>query len=598
MSIKFNCPNCQKAHTVKDELAGKRAKCSGCQQVVTIPVPVSMPADVEDLAAAAFADAEQQEAPKEIKYVDFQCPFCDEKVKFDAELAGKQAQCPECKRLVKIPQLVKEEPKDWRKAKEQRGPSGAMRSEQPAPEGTWASTAAAKVSRQSLQEANVLPEEVEKLTVKQWVVRGSLVAGALAAVVLAVVLVVNFRSKGQQKDAFDLALKSISTVDSKTKMTAAEVHRGAGEYSLRLNTPEAFDEAKKHLGEARNLLIDAGPSRERDLLLQELALTQIDLAGDDLDVKQHLRLTWDKALQEVQQTLQNLASVEAIPNLPSPGPRIGALREVCRKLVSKGKPEAVASLTALSFPAGEEMSTEGRALIGLELVRANEPKAAELLSQNLEGASPAAVALYIALGQVDKVKELVDQFKEDDKLSDAGLLADALGLAHKGSIEPARLQARANRTPAYRVQALSAIAGVQDAQAGRADVEAAASIVEGKLHGKGVATTVLVQLVQAGIRAGATDRMKALVANVDPAVRNQLQLELFRAQLAATKDKADESLADEVGEKASITQGLAHEALARHNSKHESGILKNIGGWDEAIKPFGYIGAALGMQDK
>ena len=56
MTIKFPCPNCKKPLKVKEELAGKRAKCPACQKILTIPKPVAAPADVEALAAAALAD--------------------------------------------------------------------------------------------------------------------------------------------------------------------------------------------------------------------------------------------------------------------------------------------------------------------------------------------------------------------------------------------------------------------------------------------------------------------------------------------------------------------------------------------------------------
>jgi hypothetical protein len=35
--IAFACPSCQKKLSVKDELAGKRAKCPGCAKVLSIP---------------------------------------------------------------------------------------------------------------------------------------------------------------------------------------------------------------------------------------------------------------------------------------------------------------------------------------------------------------------------------------------------------------------------------------------------------------------------------------------------------------------------------------------------------------------------------
>ena len=49
MPIKFACPSCGKAYNVKDELAGKKAKCR-CGAVMPIPVPaVSVPIENDPL---------------------------------------------------------------------------------------------------------------------------------------------------------------------------------------------------------------------------------------------------------------------------------------------------------------------------------------------------------------------------------------------------------------------------------------------------------------------------------------------------------------------------------------------------------------------
>src|SRR4051812_4111543 len=115
MTIRFKCPNarCQKVLTVKDELAGKRARCPICKQSVTIPVPMAAPppADLEDLAAAAFADEPAEKkaaaaAPRpEARTIDFTCSYCDAELHLPAEMGGKQVPCPQCKRIIKVPQL-------------------------------------------------------------------------------------------------------------------------------------------------------------------------------------------------------------------------------------------------------------------------------------------------------------------------------------------------------------------------------------------------------------------------------------------------------------------------------------------------------------
>ncbi len=43
MPIQVSCENCQKTLKVRDELAGKRIKCTQCQSVITIPAPAAQP---------------------------------------------------------------------------------------------------------------------------------------------------------------------------------------------------------------------------------------------------------------------------------------------------------------------------------------------------------------------------------------------------------------------------------------------------------------------------------------------------------------------------------------------------------------------------
>ena len=148
MAIKFNCPHCNKEFNVKDSLAGKRAGCPACRKTLTVPAPTSRPADVEEFAAAALADhaeAAAEPAPPQ-QQVEFVCSYCDAKVQVNAELAGKQTSCPECRRIVKVPLLEKQGPKDWRKV-DARRPVGARPEIGPAPEGTWDARSVGTVSR-------------------------------------------------------------------------------------------------------------------------------------------------------------------------------------------------------------------------------------------------------------------------------------------------------------------------------------------------------------------------------------------------------------------------------------------------------------------
>ncbi len=84
--------------------------------------------------------------------------MCGEKLHLALELAGKREPCPECKRIIRVPEPEKKDPANWRKV-DNSLPSGARREEEKAPEGAWGSAAAgARVSREALQEAGAIPE--------------------------------------------------------------------------------------------------------------------------------------------------------------------------------------------------------------------------------------------------------------------------------------------------------------------------------------------------------------------------------------------------------------------------------------------------------
>ena len=122
--IKFKCQSCKKPLSVRGELAGKRAACPACKKPIVIPAPIAPAADVEALAAAALADPVEvkKEAPK---FVEFACPHCDDPIKVNADMAGKQYPCPSCRKIVKVPLPKPEKAKDWRDVGKT-GPTAAL----------------------------------------------------------------------------------------------------------------------------------------------------------------------------------------------------------------------------------------------------------------------------------------------------------------------------------------------------------------------------------------------------------------------------------------------------------------------------------------
>ena len=69
--MRFSCPHCGKALNIKDKLAGKRAKCPGCKNVLRIPAVAAVPAAGPSASAGS------------------KCPNCDQPLPPGAVLCVK-----------------------------------------------------------------------------------------------------------------------------------------------------------------------------------------------------------------------------------------------------------------------------------------------------------------------------------------------------------------------------------------------------------------------------------------------------------------------------------------------------------------------------
>ena len=621
MAIRFRCPHCKKPLSVKDQLAGKKAACPACKKVLTIPTPVSALIDVEELAAAALTDEPAAPTPQaETKKINFTCPFCDATVEVGADLAGKQAPCPDCRRIIKVPQLVKNEPKDWRQAP--RGPSAARQTVEPPPEGAWGSAATSRASQQALAEAGVLVEEREPWTLKQKIVLSS----AAAAVVILVAFVwwawSYFSSAARQQRALSLALQGVSSDSNKFKLSwdrDAAIHLAAGEWYLRTGQRDCAEKAHESFSRARAFLRSSN-SGDRDLLLTELALAEVDLGGEGDEVDKGRRLTWDKTQRELEQTLQSINS----PDL-----RIEAFRAVCRRLVARGQGHRLGPMARKA--SSPPLTAEMMAVAGLELFRAKNQPGAESLAQDALGLQRTAAAvparekepprpdaalkdpkgagnepevqslplslaaLLVALNRESEVPGLPRR----DRIALMGL---AEGRALRGDLSAAREAAKL----LFPIDQLRALVGIADitldsTPPDTTDLDAALSLVEGErspLRGGAAPPVLLLRLIQLGLRAKQTERMEGLVRTLQaPDVRAWAQLVVLRAKLAGMEERADDALANAI-DKNRLAHALALEAIARHNARHDGKPPTVIAAWDEKLQPFGYIGAALGIQDR
>ena len=533
MSIKFSCPHCSKALNVKDHLAGKKAQCPACKKVLTIPTPNKPGShEVEALAAEAFADEEKRIAALPDAKVEFQCPMCDEKISVNAALAGKQAPCPECRRIIKVPLPNMEDAKDWRQI-DTRNTVGIRLNEVKGLEGTWGTDSAAKVSRQALLEAKVIPTEKEPIGWQGWLKRSTAAVGSVAILALVTMLVLRLTKTSKREYAFAQAMAAVDEKPSKLSPSLLAVaHRLAGNFYLQKNNPVDLEHARTQFQTARELIDqgEAAAPAEHDLSLIGLASDQIGLGGDKAEIERKQRFKWDDVEKQLRQTVKLLLTLD--------GKRI-AIRNLTRQLAAKGEGVRGAALAA-SFP--EDM-VELESIAGLELLRAKMNKEAETFATSAQQglkptaapigkpapptptAPPALLELLYGLGQVNKARAQAPESTATPEEKTKYQIGTIWGLGLDGKLPPALAGVRDLAKPADKIQALAGLAEIAD-EAGLKDeaktmVEDAAKVAEAE-HGKDLSPWALWKLAQLAGKLGAGDAGQIIARNIsDPSLRQQ-----------------------------------------------------------------------------
>jgi hypothetical protein len=197
------------------------------------------------------------------------------------------------------------------------------------------------------------------------------------------------------------------------------------------------------------------------------------------------------------------------------------------------------------------------------------------------------VALALALGKGEPPR---GKFPED---ADHQLIGRAEALARLGKGAAARNLPQGTAAE-VRLRALVAVAA---ATGESADVDQAVAVPEAE---RGQAPPWLVyRLALLAAQAGQLDRADTVAGAVGhPGLRARAQVDVLRWRLSRSDGRADEALAGKVDKQQVLAHALACEVLARHNARHDGGLVKAVEGWEEPLRPFGLIGAALGRQDK
>jgi hypothetical protein len=549
--------------------------------------------DVEAEAAAALSDGPAA-APEGPTTVDFTCPFCDAEVHVEAALAGKKTPCPECRRIIKVPELKAPEKKDWRKAQQASGPSGARRFDQPAPEGSWGTITTTHASPET--HAAARPAARTPLTRQQKITR---IVGAAAAVVVLVVgvsLVWGWLGRNKQQQAVRQALDYAATDEARKQAgreAVAALHTLVGDYYRNGKTPSA-PTAREQYEKAFSLLhTPAGEesNEEKEAALAELAAAQVELGGSPQEAEKEVRLKWDDTQRAVQATLSAMAPGEA---------RLDALRRVSRHLIARGQIDRVLPLTTKVYASAEAEKAAALAAVGLELLAAGNKEAAqkaadqalEVYGTGARGAgSPPLVPEVVALALVLN-KNPPEPTKADEKND---LLGQVEGLAVQGKADEAR--ARLGKTTDVHLHFKGYVA-LAAASEGKAEVESAIKFLEeNDLRNRPELSWPLLRLVRVGVKAGVgDDRLQAAASAIaERAVRGRAQLAVLKSRLKGTPGTAEEKAIHSVDPK-SVAHLVGRAELARHNVRADGGYTKEVQKWDEPARAFGWAGIALGLQ--
>jgi tetratricopeptide (TPR) repeat protein len=610
MPIRIKCPKCQTILGVKESLAGKKANCPKCRYMLTIPAPTGAPAappppppkpeDAEAMALSTFAE----EAPKvaaPVQFVEFECPFCAETVKISAEHAGKQAPCPnpECKRIIKVPLLKADKPKDWRQM-DKRGPSMALRQGENEPEGAWSTAQKSRVSQEALLEADAIPVRREPMTTAAKIRLGVIAGMAFCILLGGAVAGLAWWNNNRLMGPFNAAVAATGPESKLPTAGKAALQRGIGEFFL---LREDTDKAKEHFQNAYSVfpMPDNKLDAERDVVLIGLMNVLLDSSAD---VEAGNKLSWGTVKQELGRALQRISSEES---------RQSALREVATRLIAAKQDELALRLVeetvpqapAPAAPPPQDPVDQGE----------DAPKIAPQPSApKRPGALLAAqqVAVLYAVGQKDKAIAIADpNTSEDNQVARQGW---AEAKARKGEFAEARKIAKTGDNDLHHFEASLAVALLAGSQGKTAEaktnlddaLKALARLKQAQPKNKGhvVPVWLMIELARACAHSDMAKEAKEVIdamGDDEKAARSVAQLELLQVQLEAKKTQdVPPSLVNEImTSKDTAAYWLAMERVARHNTRlgKRSEALAMIDGGDGSSQPFVQLGVALGMMD-
>src|SRR5207302_8413653 len=258
MAIVFDCPHCKTNYRLKDDLAGKTATCKNptCRKIIPIPKPTAPAAkkvNVDELAAALFADESLggQKAAEEM--IQVTCNGCDHVWFVEASKEGKNVLCPECRKQNRVPLRKKEEKVDWRTGADGR-PTLAKRESGLDVEGAFATTNVGSIGQQTAKKLvdERAAEEEPEVRRKRLIKRG-IIGLLVIAVVGGGTYYLIKQGRAVKTDAkMEDAVKEL-TEATKESSAQALIYRASGEYRIRTaNSEKEAADARNDLRTARN----------------------------------------------------------------------------------------------------------------------------------------------------------------------------------------------------------------------------------------------------------------------------------------------------------------------------------------------------------
>jgi hypothetical protein len=216
------------------------------------------------------------------------------------------------------------------------------------------------------------------------------------------------------------------------------------------------------------------------------------------------------------------------------------------------------------------------------------------------------IALEVAQDRAEAAKQVREMPADPKETPDLiARLGYAEGLARQDKYTRAEGLARMPGPLVDRLRTWLALSDIaredRKAEDARRCAREALTLFEQELKKSRLSPWYLWQLTRTVARAvGDEAKAKELADSIhDDALKRRAQLELFLLRLEGNKGRVETSTIEAmINDKRSLAYGLALEELVRHNTRAGAGgEEQRASEWSEELRPFVYLGAAVGTEE-